>query len=464
MEKKKDKKKYIIGAIVAAVIVAALVAYLVMTNVVIPKQNATKAYEGFVNQYQSLLDKGEYDAVSKNAETVLSSHKDALEENQIHFLNGMVHYTKAVKALDYTDNLPSSQESASSAKTELSEAMTGFDHESDEYIICNTLLDSIDEYNEFYVAVTGTLEVDHSKYKKKASSKKDDAEGVSFQFDRTPTYGDGDFEGASVIPVANTGRRLTDPDDSSGPGVDVEYKPGTDSSTDSDTESTDEEKDEPKKKEKPPVHKYKCSGYMNVGFRKINDGYGLTKNNIQTVYQLHIDVLDEPEEEDVSTEYNTVFKTEQPTDIIVTGNKEGAEAEGEFEPYQVLADFGNGISLTISAETDPSYYEDDEEDEDFDSYSGGYSSGSSSKKDYAEGSEWEDYDSDKDGHISDDEFQDATNDYLDEYYGDDSSDGTDHKDYSEGSEWEDYDSDSDGQISDSEFQDAVGDYMDQHGY
>lgn len=38
------------------------------------------------------------------------------------------------------------------------------------------------------------------------------------------------------------------------------------------------------------------------------------------------------------------------------------------------------------------------------------------------------------------------------------------KDYSSGSDWENYDSDSDGQISDSEFQDAVGDWMDEHGY
>lgn len=37
-------------------------------------------------------------------------------------------------------------------------------------------------------------------------------------------------------------------------------------------------------------------------------------------------------------------------------------------------------------------------------------------------------------------------------------------DYSEGSEWEEYDSDSDGQISDSEFQDATDDYMTENGY
>ena len=75
-------------------------------------------------------------------------------------------------------------------------------------------------------------------------------------------------------------------------------------------------------------------------------------------------------------------------------------------------------------------------------------------KDYQSGSDWEKYDKDGDGKISDQEFQDATGDYIDDYYDDNGTDG----------DLNAYDYDGDGNLDEDEFQDATKDYMDENGY
>lgn len=86
------------------------------------------------------------------------------------------------------------------------------------------------------------------------------------------------------------------------------------------------------------------------------------------------------------------------------------------------------------------------------SYNGGGST--STDSDYAPGSDWKKYDSDKDGKINDQEFQDATGDYIDEYF---NENGT-------GGDLNAYDYNGNGEMEDKEFQDAVNDYMDENGY
>ena len=81
------------------------------------------------------------------------------------------------------------------------------------------------------------------------------------------------------------------------------------------------------------------------------------------------------------------------------------------------------------------------------------------------GSDWENYDYDHDGHISDEEWQDALGDYLDKYTNNiNSNTGCNSSGctYNSNSAWTSYDNNSDGRINDDEWQDALGDWLDSH--
>lgn len=87
------------------------------------------------------------------------------------------------------------------------------------------------------------------------------------------------------------------------------------------------------------------------------------------------------------------------------------------------------------------------------SYNGGGGS-TNTDSDYAPGSDWEGYDKDGDGKINDQEFQDATGDYMDNYFDENGTNG----------DLNAYDYNGNGEMEDSEFQDAVNDYMNENGY
>lgn len=87
-----------------------------------------------------------------------------------------------------------------------------------------------------------------------------------------------------------------------------------------------------------------------------------------------------------------------------------------------------------------------------DSYNSGGST--NTNNDYAPGSDWENYDSDNDGKINDNEFQDATGDYIDNYFEENGTNG----------DLNAYDYNGNREMENHEFQDAVNDYMDENGY
>ena len=172
--------------------------------------------------------------------------------------------------------------------------------------------------------------------------------------------------------------------------------------------------------------------------------------HIETIYIIDIYTLSTPEEEGVSSEYKAVFSSDQTDGIEVNGSEDtGVKGTATYKNGDFIVDFGKGVTLSVSTA------EKETVSTGSSSQSSTPSTSSSSSSDYSPGSDWEKYDSDSDGKISDKEFQDATNDYMDDYFNE-IGDG--------GNNLDAYDYNNDGEMATDEFQDAVGDYMDSHGY
>lgn len=154
--------------------------------------------------------------------------------------------------------------------------------------------------------------------------------------------------------------------------------------------------------------------------------------------------------------------------LSFTGTLSGVTMEGKIDMlYSAKADKAAIVFVMHQPDTDYDFCQDLDGivasasvDGETGSYSepisGSYNAGGSTStdSDYAPGSDWEKYDSDKDGKINDQEFQDATGDYIDEYF---DENGT-------GGDLNAYDYNGNGEMEDKEFQDAVNDYMDENGY
>lgn len=378
-EKKKTKKKYALGGLAAALILAVLL----LAFVVVPRLQAKKAFDEYIAAYDMLLDDGKYQDAENAANDILEKHEEFLNDSDKATLNSRINYASAIEMLNFTDGIPGQRVDIELARAYL--------EGSDGYGISAELLRYLDDKedtcdNDLY----GTLYIDHSKYKETKAENDSVADGVSVQLDGSDIFGNA---------VSNSVNETVDfvPTFS----IRGSYNPNES------RYNNDSSKEEEKKK--PVINEYDCEGYITLGFREKSKGNGLNSDNIEKIIVLHAELKDSPEEKDICTIYDAVFEADKSTEIEVSGSGAApVTGKGSLDGDSVKVDFGNGITLELSPSSSSS------------SSYGSSSSGSGSS--------------------------------------------SNNNDYSPGSEWENYDSDSDGQINDQEFQDAVGDYMDQHGY
>ena len=154
--------------------------------------------------------------------------------------------------------------------------------------------------------------------------------------------------------------------------------------------------------------------------------------------------------------------------LLFTGTISGIKMEGKIDMlYTAKADKAAIVFIMHQEGTDYDYCQDldgivasatvnGETGSYSEPISGSYNGGGSTNtdNDYAPGSDWEKYDKDGDGKINDQEFQDATGDYMDNYFDENGTNG----------DLNAYDYNGNGEMEDNEFQDAVNDYMNDNGY
>jgi len=160
---------------------------------------------------------------------------------------------------------------------------------------------------------------------------------------------------------------------------------------------------------------------------------------------------------------NVEKRVGMPTEF--TGSLEGIQMEGKMDAlYSYKAKEVALVYIMHKADSDYDFCQDLEDivaSAAVDGETGGYripeantNSTQNTQNDYAPGSDWEKYDANKDGKISDDEFQNATGDYIDNYFEENGTNG----------DLNAYDYNGNGEMEDKEFQDAVNDWMDDNGY
>ena len=435
---KNSQKKNTKVFILAGVVLAAIIVAIVFFSSIYPGMQADDAFDEYISNYQAQLDKGDYDGVSNMASALIKEHKDYLDDSQKNTLEGIKSYSLGMKLLDYTSGVPSYAD-----EYEAEECIkTAMEKCPDDLIpqdLCNELLNGINDYNDDYHGIDGSLTVDHSKFDAQEEETTDDSiEGMSFKLDDPVSFDTGNQDAQFTVVDGGSYKKKYN----SGGSANIEWtKPGDSSEEDTETKP---------KEEKPVINEYSCSGSMNYGFRKKDNSKGLTKENIETIYIIDIYTLSTPEEEGVSSEYKAVFSSDQTDGIEVNGSEDtGVKGTATYKNGDFIVDFGKGVTLSVSTA------EKETVSTGSSSQSSTPSTSSSSSSDYRPGSDWEKYDSDSDGKISDKEFQDATNDYMDDYFNE-IGDG--------GNNLDAYDYNNDGEMATDEFQDAVGDYMDSHGY
>lgn len=441
----KKKSKTIIIAAIIAVVVLAGIGYLS----ILPKKQAQAEVAEYIESFEQKLSAGDYNNLSTESIELQDKNEKYLSDEEKSELNIRSNYASALDELDLRNNFPTSQPDYYTAAKALDN--------SNNYGVSDTLKTFLDAYNSEAGDIEGTVIVPPE------AKEKDDSvsELPNGSIINKTAWGGGSLPTSDSVKSEGLKSSITE-SDSSGEGA-------------------------VKKKEKPK--EYPCSGIVFLGFDKINKNGEISEGNIKQEFALEITISNEIKEIDCK-EYKAIINIKDKDKFTLTGVDDStATVKGSFDGSIWTLDFGNGITATMQKPRN-TY-----------SSSGSSTSNSSSssntKKDYSEGSEWEKYDSDKDGRISDDEFQDATGDYIDEYFEEYGTNGdlnaydyngngemednefqdatndymdnyyddnSSSSDYSSGSDWEQYDSDYDGKINDSEFQDAVGDWMDSNGY
>lgn len=416
-DRKKKKKRNIIIAAVCAIIALVGIGFLST----LPERNAKKEVAEYMASYEEKIATGDYQAVNEETKSLLEKNEKYLSDEEKASMTSLADYALLLDQLDFKQTVPK--------EAPLYGEIIAFKDDYS-YGIGNTLVDFVEDNFDNSGSIEGTVIV---QPKKESESGDDKVSAVEMNSIFTQTA-------STRRSASGSGKR------SSGSAT---YNPNENSDSSSD-EAEDKEKEEEKPKE------YPCTGEVFLGFDKVDPDGLVSDSNIKKAYALHVSLGDELADVLTCRAFSGIIYEDELTEFNLLGDYDKSmTVKGSFDGNTWSLDFGNGITATLkkpqqtyTSGSSGSYG------------SSGSSGSSSSKKDYSEGSEWEQYDKDNDGRINDNEFQDATNDYMDDYFNNNSS----NSDYSPGSDWEQYDSNYDGKINDSEFQNAVGDWMDSNGY
>lgn len=409
-KKKKNNKRIIIVAVIAAVAVAGI-GYLSY----IPKKQAKSEVAEYIETYEEKLSSGNYEALSTESLELQEKDDKYLSDEERNELIIRSNYALGLSDLDLRGRIPVSE-------PDYDHAVEALDNTND-YGVSSTLRGFINTYSSISGNIEGTLIVPPIEEKEEEGDSVSAVEGGSI----IATTSNTSVTGKTNIKALGSGASIYyDPSES-------RYYSG-DSSNNTDSE---------KKEEKSKPKEYLCSGTVFLGFDKTSQSGSINEGNIKTAFALRITLSDQAESIQCK-EYEAIVYTEDKEDFTITGIDDKTNtAKGSFDGSTWTFDFGDGITATLK-KTEKHYS----------SSSSGSSNSLNSRKDYSEGSEWEKYDSDKNGKISDDEFQDATGDYIDSYFEENGTDG----------DLNAYDYNGNGEMEDNEFQDAVNDYMNENGY
>ena len=407
--KKKNYKKIIIVVVIAAVALAGI-GYLST----IPKKQAQSEVAEYIETYDEKLSSGDYIALSTESLDLQEKDEKYLSDEEKNELIIRSNYAIGLNELDFRQKIPTYQ-------PDYYKAIEALNNTSD-YGVSSTLGAFIEAYDNKTGSIEGTVAI--SPKKDKDADKEDDTVSEINDSIITTTA----FVGGTLPTRESSGAS-----ESASPDT-YQKKYGSGS------ETTNEEN-----KEEEPIE-YPCTGDVYIGFDKISQSGSVSEGNIKTAYALKITLSDQVEEIKCK-EYEAIVYTEDKENFTITGiDDKNATAKGSFDGSTWTFDFGDGITATLK-KPERQYSSNS-------SSSSKSSNSSNSSKDYSEGSEWENYDSDKDGKISDDEFQNATGDYIDKYFEENGTNG----------DLNAYDYNGNSEMENNEFQDAVKDYMDENGY
>lgn len=411
-KKPKRNRKIIIAAVCVIVLLVAI-----GTVSIITEKQAREAVTEYVETYEQKLSEGDYIALSNESVKLQEDKAEYLSEEEKNELIIRSNYAIGLNELDFRQKIPSSQ-------PDYYNAMDALDN-TNEYGVSSTLRIFIKNYEYYTGGIEGTLVVPAKKDKGEEKDTDNVSDVVIDSVFTTTAFASGRHASGSSGGIPTSGSNGASETASSG-SYHKKYYSGT--------EKTNQEKEEEKLK------KYPCTGDVYIGFDKVFTSGEISESNIKTAFALRISLSDDVKEI-ACKEYEGIIYFDDKENFTLKGvDDTTASVKGSFNRGTWTLDFGDGIIATLQKPESI--------------YSSSPSNSSSSKKDYSDGSDWENYDHDNDGHISDDEFQDATGDYIDDYFDTYGTDG----------DLNVYDYNGNGEMETKEFQDAVNDYMDENGY